>query len=71
MLNSSPERSELSQWLCSGDSTINIVTDITVIIILTLHQADTALLDMHQYKCHAADDFSPLLYSVSANNMVS
>ena len=31
-LHSSHEPGELSQWLCHGDSTINIVTNIIIII---------------------------------------
>jgi len=33
ILHSSNEPGELSQWLCRGDSTINIVLDIIIIII--------------------------------------
>jgi len=35
VLHSSNEPGELAQWLCHDDSTINIVLDITIIIIIT------------------------------------
>jgi len=35
-LHSSNEPSELSPWLCHGDSTINIVLDIIIIIIIII-----------------------------------
>jgi len=34
VLHSSNEPDELSQWLCHDDSTINIVLDIIIIIII-------------------------------------
>jgi len=34
ILHSSNEQGELSQWLCHDDSTINIVLDIIIIIII-------------------------------------
>ena len=34
ILHSSNEPSELSQWLCHNDSTINIVLDIIIIIYI-------------------------------------
>jgi len=34
ILHSSNEPGELSQWLCHDDSTINIVLDIIIIIII-------------------------------------
>ena len=36
---SSPEPSELSQWLCHDDSTVNIVVDIIIIIIIIIIMA--------------------------------
>ena len=36
VLHSSNELGELSQWLCHDDSTINIVLDIIIIIIIKL-----------------------------------
>jgi len=35
VLHSSNEPGELSQWLCHNDSTINIVSDIIIIIIIS------------------------------------
>jgi len=37
VLHSSNELGELSQWLCHDDSTINIVLDIIIIIIIQKH----------------------------------
>jgi len=38
VLHSSNESGELSQWLCYDDSTINIVLDIIIIIIINIAQ---------------------------------
>jgi len=37
VLHSSNEPGELSQWLCHDDSTINIVLDIMIIIIIIIN----------------------------------
>ena len=37
VLNSSNEPGELSQWLCHDDSTINIILDIIIILLLLLY----------------------------------
>jgi len=36
VLHSSNEPGELSQWFCNDDSTINIVLDIIIIIIIIM-----------------------------------
>jgi len=37
ILHSSNEPGELSQWLCHDDSTINIVFDIIIIIVISIY----------------------------------
>ena len=40
VLHSSNETGKLSQWLCHDDSTINIVLDIVIIIIIIIKTAE-------------------------------
>ena len=47
-LHSSNELGELSQWLCQDDSTINIVSNITITIIIRVKAKDHQAKDHHQ-----------------------
>ena len=70
VLHSSNEPGELSQWLCHDDSTINIVLDIIIIIIIIYPELE---LVATQFAIDAANQHKILVYFflrlISANNV--